>query len=148
MHVSILEDMHEPGGCGLLCSGANSRRTIEMFCSLRCRKDGRAIPRHVWAAKEDEHEDHQIECRRSALAQRHAGGPGRCGSLTMHVLCVIGMLLLDLRAHIPNQPRFGSGPAQAAHAMPLIRVLAAFLITVAFLLAVLWLAVRLMIGFL
>jgi len=54
-------------------------------------------------------------------------------------------LLLDVRAHIPNQPSFGSGPADTS---PLVRAVAAFLIIVAFLSVVIWMAVQLVMGFL
>lgn len=50
-------------------------------------------------------------------------------------------LLLDVRAH-KNQPSFGSGPIRTSYSTPLVRAVAAFLITTA------WLAVRLVIGFL
>jgi hypothetical protein len=34
MHVSILEDIHEPDGAGLLCSGANSVAMMELIFSF------------------------------------------------------------------------------------------------------------------
>jgi hypothetical protein len=61
----------------------------------------------------------------------------------MQVLGVILALLLDVRAHIPNQPGFGSGPVRASYGVLAIRAAAAFLITTALLSAALWLAVRL-----
>ena len=61
----------------------------------------------------------------------------------MQVLHVILALLLDVRAHIPDQPSFGSGPARASYGPLLIRAVAAFFITAALLSAALWLAVRL-----
>ena len=64
----------------------------------------------------------------------------------MHFLGAI-VSLLEIRAHIPNKS-FGSGPAVSSYGTPFVRVLAAFLITVAFLSMVLWLAVRLAIGLL
>ena len=61
----------------------------------------------------------------------------------MHVLNFILALLLDVRAHIPNQPSFGSGPARASYGALLIRAIAAVFVTAALLSAALWLAVRL-----
>jgi hypothetical protein len=66
----------------------------------------------------------------------------------MHVLCSVASLLTDVRAHIPNQPSFGSGGPHSSYGTPVVRALAAFVITVVFLLAVLWLAVRFAMGFL
>jgi hypothetical protein len=51
-------------------------------------------------------------------------------------------LLLDVRAHIPNQPDFGSRPTDTSYS-----TVAAFLIIVAFLATLVGLAVRLLIGF-
>ncbi len=61
----------------------------------------------------------------------------------MQVLSFILALLLDVRAHIPNQPSFESEPARPTRGALLIRALAAFFITAALLLVALWLAVRL-----
>ena len=66
----------------------------------------------------------------------------------MRTLGFVVSLLLDVRAHIPNQPSFGSGPSDTCYGSPAIRTIAAVPITVAFLAAVLWMAVRLVIGFL
>jgi hypothetical protein len=66
----------------------------------------------------------------------------------MHILCFVVSLLTEVRAHIPNQPSFGSGRPHPSYGTPLVRALAAFVITVVFLSAVLWLAVRLAMGFL
>jgi hypothetical protein len=66
----------------------------------------------------------------------------------MQVLGFLLSLLIDVRAHIPNQPSFGSGPTHTAYSTPMVRALAAFLITTAFLATLVWLAVRLVIGFL
>lgn len=66
----------------------------------------------------------------------------------MRFLMSFVSLLLDVRAHIPNQPSFGSGPVNTPHGTPPTRAIAAFLITVAFLSVVIWMAVRLVIGFL
>jgi hypothetical protein len=65
----------------------------------------------------------------------------------MQVLRLIFFLLLEVRAHIPNQPSFGSGPPGTSYGSPAVRVIAV-LITVAFVSAVLWMAVRLVIGLL
>jgi hypothetical protein len=68
----------------------------------------------------------------------------------MQVVSFIVALLLDVRAHIPNvrahipnQPSFGSDPARAAYGTSLVRAIAAFFVSTAFLSAALWLAVRL-----
>jgi hypothetical protein len=66
----------------------------------------------------------------------------------MHVLCFVVSLLTEVRAHIPNQPSFGSGRPYSSHGTPLAGAFAAFAVTVVFLSAVLWLAVRLAMGFL
>jgi hypothetical protein len=66
----------------------------------------------------------------------------------MQVLGFLVSLLLDVRAHIPNQPSFGSGPTRVSYSTPLVRAVAAFLITTAFIATLIWLAVRLVIGFL
>jgi hypothetical protein len=55
-------------------------------------------------------------------------------------------LLLDVRAHIPNQPRFGSDPANSSFGTPVMRAIAAIFVAVAFLSAVLWLAPHLAMG--
>jgi hypothetical protein len=65
----------------------------------------------------------------------------------MHVLFFVVSLLTEVRAHIPNQPSFGSGGPQSSYGTPVVRALAAFVITVVFLSAVLRLAVRLAMGF-
>lgn len=61
----------------------------------------------------------------------------------MRILDFLVQLLLEARAHIPNHDRSGSSPGHPAYRTPLIPVIAAFLVTVAFLSATLWLAVRL-----
>jgi hypothetical protein len=61
----------------------------------------------------------------------------------MQILGFILALLLDVRAHIPNQPGFGSGPVRASYGVLLIRAIAAVFVTAALLSAALWLAVRL-----
>jgi hypothetical protein len=61
----------------------------------------------------------------------------------MQVLSFILALLFDVRAHIPNQPGFESGPAGATRRALLIRAVAVFFITAALLSVALWLAVRL-----
>jgi hypothetical protein len=48
----------------------------------------------------------------------------------------------------PAQPSFGSGPTRVSYSTPLVRAVAAFLITTAFIATLIWLAVRLVIGFL
>jgi hypothetical protein len=62
----------------------------------------------------------------------------------MRVFGFILSLLRDVRAHIPNQPGFGS---RATDASSSTRAVAAFLIIVAFLATLVGLAVRLVIGF-
>jgi hypothetical protein len=52
MHVSILEDIHEPDGAGFLCSGTNS---VAMICSLRWRKLTPGLL-GIFGLKGDEHE--------------------------------------------------------------------------------------------
>jgi len=66
----------------------------------------------------------------------------------MRVLVMLVSLLLQVRAPIPNQPGFGSDPSSPPFGTPVVRTIAAILITVAVLAAVLWMAVRLVIGFL
>ena len=66
----------------------------------------------------------------------------------MQVLGFILFLLLDVRAHIPNQPSFGSGRPDTSYRSPAVRAIVAFLIIVAFLSVVLWMPVRFVIGFL
>ena len=61
----------------------------------------------------------------------------------MQMISFVVALLLDVRAHIPNQPSVGSGPPRATSGALLIGAIAAFLVTTAFLSAALWLAVRL-----
>jgi hypothetical protein len=61
----------------------------------------------------------------------------------MQALSFILALLLDVRAHIPDRPSFGSGPARATYGTSLVRGIAACCVIVAFLSAALWLAVRL-----
>lgn len=56
--------------------------------------------------------------------------------------------LLDVRAHIPSQPSFGTGPADSSRGSPLVRAVVAFLLTSAFVLTLAWLAVRLVVGLL
>ena len=64
----------------------------------------------------------------------------------MQILGLILSLLLDVRAHIPGQPGFGSGPTDMSHRS--LRAVTAFFITASVVLALVWLAVRLMLGFL
>jgi hypothetical protein len=59
----------------------------------------------------------------------------------MQVFDLILSLLLGMRAHIPGQPRFGSGPSDMSHGV--LRAVMAFLITAFFVIAMVWLAVRL-----
>ena len=66
----------------------------------------------------------------------------------MHAVCFLVSLLPDIRGHIPNQPSLESGPTNIWYGAPLVRAVATFLITVAFLSALLWLASRLVIGLL
>jgi hypothetical protein len=64
----------------------------------------------------------------------------------MPVVAFFVTLLLDVRAHIPNQPSFGPEQANTSFGRPVMRAIAAFLVTIALLSAVLWLAVRLATG--
>jgi preprotein translocase subunit SecG len=66
----------------------------------------------------------------------------------MQVLGFIVSLLLDVRAHIPNQPSFGSGPVDSSYGKPFVRTAAAFLIKTAFLATLIWVVVRFVMGFL
>ena len=66
----------------------------------------------------------------------------------MQVLGFILSLLLDVRAHIPNQPNFGSGPTGNSYSTPLVRAVAALLITAAFTATLVWFAVWLVMRFL
>lgn len=66
----------------------------------------------------------------------------------MQVLGFIIAMLLEVRAHIPNQPSFGSGPARATYGVSAIRAIAAFVVVLALMLAAIWLAVRLTMEFL
>jgi hypothetical protein len=65
----------------------------------------------------------------------------------MHVLGFILSLLLDVRAHIPNQPSFRSRLTHTSYSRPTVRAVAAFLIIVAFLATLVGLAARLVIVF-
>jgi preprotein translocase subunit SecG len=66
----------------------------------------------------------------------------------MQAIAVVISLLLDVPAHIPNQPSFGSGPADTSYGTPRGRAVAALLIKTAFLATLIWLAVRFVVGFL
>lgn len=66
----------------------------------------------------------------------------------MQVLGFILLLLLDVRAHIPNQPSFGSGPTGVPSGAPPVRAVTAFFIKAAFVGTLVWLAARLAMGFL
>lgn len=66
----------------------------------------------------------------------------------MQVLGIIVSLLLEVRAHIPNQSSFGSGPADTSYGTPRARSVVAFLIKTAFLATLIWLAMRFVMGFL
>jgi hypothetical protein len=57
-------------------------------------------------------------------------------------------LLLDVRAHIPNQSSFGSGPVGTSSGSSPVRAVAAFLIKTAFLATLVWLTVRFVTGLL
>ena len=61
----------------------------------------------------------------------------------MPVLTILISLLSEMRAHIPNQPRFGSGPANASDGTAPVHILAIVLIAVALISTVLWLTVGL-----
>jgi hypothetical protein len=66
------------------------------------------------------------------------------------IMCVFAILLalFDVRAHIPDNYSFGSGPAEPTFGRAVFHGLAAFLITVGVVAALLWLAVRLVMDFL
>jgi hypothetical protein len=66
----------------------------------------------------------------------------------MQVLGFILSRLLDIRAHIPNQPSFGSGPVDTSYGTPRVGSVAAFLIKTAFPATLIWLVVRFVMGFL
>ena len=66
-------------------------------------------------------------------------------TIDMQVFGFLLSQLLDLRAHIPGQPGFGSGPADGSHRG--LHAVTALLIA-ASVLALVWLAVRLVLGFL
>jgi hypothetical protein len=55
--------------------------------------------------------------------------------------------LLDVRAHIPSQPSFGTGPAGSSRSPLLVRAVA-FLLTWVFVLTLAWLAMRFVAGLL
>jgi len=59
----------------------------------------------------------------------------------MPVLTILISLLSEIRAHIPNQPRFGSGPVNASVGTAPARILAIVLIAVTLIFTVLWLGV-------
>jgi hypothetical protein len=121
--------LHGPGSTALpteLTATAVRRSLLE----LRCRKDRKAVWRHG---------DYQDDDRAPP------DGAGRTVTI-MPVLTILISLLL--RAHIPNQPRFGSGPANASDGGSPVHILAIVLIAVALISTVLWLAVGLAIGIL
>jgi hypothetical protein len=64
----------------------------------------------------------------------------------MPVLAILISLLSEMRAHIPNQPRFGSGPANTSDGTAPVSIPAFVLIAVALISTVLWLTVGLAIG--
>jgi hypothetical protein len=66
----------------------------------------------------------------------------------MQALGFLISLLLEVRAHIPNQPSFGSGPVDTSYGTPRVRAVAAFLIKTAFLATLIWLTMRFVMGFL
>jgi hypothetical protein len=66
----------------------------------------------------------------------------------MRVIAFVVTLLLEVRAHIPNQPSFRSDPARSSFGKPLMWTIAAVFVAVVFLSAVLWLAPRLATGLL
>jgi Co/Zn/Cd efflux system component len=66
----------------------------------------------------------------------------------MQVLAILISLLLDVRAHIPNQPSFGPGPTGTAYGWSRAQAIAAFLITTALLATVIFLAAQLIVRFL
>jgi hypothetical protein len=55
MHVSVLKDIHEPDGAGLLCSRANSVAMMELIFGLRWRKETPGLS-GIFGLKGDEDE--------------------------------------------------------------------------------------------
>jgi hypothetical protein len=76
------------------------------------------------------------------MIQAPSDGAGRTVTI-MPVLTILISLLSEMRAHIPNQPRFGSGPANASNSAAPVHLLAIVLIAVTLTLTALWLAVGL-----
>lgn len=76
------------------------------------------------------------------MIQAPSDGAGRTVTI-MPVLTILISLLSEMRAHIPNQPRFGSGPANACNSAAPVHLLAIVLIAVTLTLTALWLAVGL-----
>jgi hypothetical protein len=66
----------------------------------------------------------------------------------MPVVAFVVTLLLDVRAHIPNQPGLVPDPENSSIGTPLMWAIAAVFVAIAFVSAVLWLAPRLAIGLL
>jgi hypothetical protein len=61
----------------------------------------------------------------------------------MHIIGVIVSSLLEVRAHIPNQPSFRSGPLVPSGNAQMFRGFAKFFVAVALGSMVVWLAIRL-----
>lgn len=66
----------------------------------------------------------------------------------MQLLSFIVSLVLDVRAHIPNQPSFGLEPVDTSYGSSTIRSVVGFLLKTAFLATLIWLAVRVVVEFL
>ena len=66
----------------------------------------------------------------------------------MQIFEIMLLSLIEVRAHIPNQPSFGSGPVDTSYGARGARTVAAFLIKTAFLATLIWLTVRFVMGFL
>jgi hypothetical protein len=103
---------------------------MRSLLDLCCRKDRKAVSRH---------DDRQMMIGLRRMEQERT-------IMIMPVLTILISLLSEMRAHIPNQPHFGSGPANASDGAAPVRILAIVLIAVALISTVLWLTVGLAIG--
>ncbi len=66
----------------------------------------------------------------------------------MQIFELMLLTLIEVRAHIPNQSSFGSGPVDASYGSRGARTIVAFLIKTAFLATLIWLTVRFVMGLL
>jgi hypothetical protein len=128
---------------GLVADGDTARAghaiaQVRIEGAARCRRASRRTPRHFGGCARGDRPG-------LLLATVAVEAEAAAGGLIMRLLISFVSLLLDVRAHIPSQPRFGSGPADTS---PRVCAVAAFLIIVAFLSAVIWMVVQLVMGFL